>query len=421
MNIKTKILCRLRAKKQLLVLLLGTETAQLSLWQQGERLWQEEQSQRDDEIALADDVEKQTGTVFSIMLEGWLRDVLLAHDVEEGVSMLIVLDDDLLQTEQLTLPKLPIKQLKKTLEWEAGQLFNLPQGSYSYCYQVLAATAESSGQTERVRSTIRESNMQEAEQQVVQLWALEYDKQAEYVALAQRLMVKLEGVCVGTAAKSLILTRTKDGEEPYNDSMLAATIAQSWFAGEKLLLLPALPRRIDWQQCYSRCAQYLPRAAKVMAVCACLAFACSFGLHYLAQADLKDVQQEAERYAVWRERQKESVMLEKQLAKLRQQQEKQKPQTFASKELEQWGRLGLTDIYLTELAYRSSTKQGRQSGVTVAQGVSVSADSLDVLLEKLQTSKQYSSVQLVESQQQAGGVSFKLQLSGTQEEKFSCQ
>ena len=401
-NIKTTIFRHLRVKKQLLILSLA-DTAQLSLWQQGasqqqECLWQEEQNASE--------------------LEGWLRDVLLAHDAEEGVSMLIVLDDDLLQTEQLTLPKLPFKQLKKTLAWEAAQLFNLPQGSYSFCYKILAATAESSGQTERVRSTIRASNMQEAEQQVVQLWALEYDKQAEYAALAQRLMVKLEGVCVGAAAKSLILTRTKDGEEPYNDSMLAATIAQSWFAGEALLLLPELPRRIDWQQCYSRYVKYLPRVAKAMAVCACLSFACCFGLHYLAQADLKDVQQEAERYAVWRERQKESVMLEKQLAKLRQQQEKHNPQALASKELEQWGRLGLTDIYLTELEYRSSIKQGRQLGVTVAQGVSASADSLDVLLEKLQTSKQYSSVQLVESQQQAGGVSFKLQLSGTQKEKI---
>ena len=416
MNIKTKILSRLRAKKQLLVLLLGTDTTQLSLWQQGERLWQEEQSQRDDEVALADDAEKQAGTVSSIMLEVWLRDVLLAHDVEEGVSMLIVLGDDLLLAEQLTLPKLPLKQLKKTLAWEVGQLFNLPQGSYSFCYKILAATAESIGQAERVRPTIRASNMQEAEQQVVQLWVLAHVKQAEYAALAQRLMVKLEGVCV--AARQLLPRKLVNNEEEVqDDSTLAATIAQSWFAGEALLLLPALPRRIDWQECYGMCEQYLPRVAKVMTACACISFACSFGLHNLAQADLEDVQQEAERYAVWQQRQKESVALEKQLAKLKQQQEKQKPQTLASKELEQWGRLGLTDIYLTELAYKSSTKQGRQSGLTVAQGVSVSADSLDILLEKLQTSKRYSSVQLVESQQQAGGVSFKLQLSGTQKEK----
>lgn len=413
MNIKTKILCRLRAKKQLLVLLLGTDTAQLSLWQQGESLWQEEQSQRDDEAAIADDAEKQAGTVSSIMLEVWLRDVLLAHDVEEGVSMLIVLDDDLLQTEQLTLPKLPVKQLKKTLAWEAAQLFNLPQGSYSYCYQILAATAESMGQTERVQSTIRVNDKQEAEQQVIQLWALEYDKQAEYAALAQRLMVKLDGICIGVEAKLLASLQAEVSEaKQHDDSTLVEKIAQSWFAGEALLLLPELPRRIDWQQCYSRYVKYLSRIAKAMAVCACLSFACGFGLHYLAQADLEAVQQEAERYAVWQQRQKESVMLEQQLAKLKQQQEKQKPQMLASKELEQWGRLGLTDIYLTELEYRSSIKQGRQSGLTVAQGVSVSADSLDVLLEKLQTSKQYSSVQLVESQQQAGGVSFKLQLGG---------
>lgn len=391
MNIKKLIFHRLRAQKSLLILCLGAET-QLSLWSQEKSLWQEKQNASE--------------------LEAWLRDVLLTHDVEEGVSMLIVLDDDLLLAEQLTLPKLPVKQLKKTLAWEAAQLFNLPQGSYSFCFKILATIAESTGQTEQVQAATRVNNMQEAEQQVIQLWALEYAKQAEYTALAQRLMVKLEGVCVRADVKRPAFVQEEASKVKQQDnSLLTKEIAYKWFVGEALLLLPALPRRIDWRQCYGKLKQYLPRAAKAMAACACLNFACSLGLYYLAQADLEDVQQEAERYAVWQQRQKKSVILEQQLAKLKQQ-EKQKPQTLASKELEQWGRLGLTDIYLTELAYRSSTKQGRQLGLTVAQGVSVSADSLDVLLEKLQTTKQYSSVQLVEAQQQAGGVSFKLQLGG---------
>ena len=376
MNIKTLILQHMRAKKSLLVLSLNADNAQLSLWQQGENqqqecLWQEAQDAKE--------------------LEAWLRDVLLAHDVEEGAAMLIVLGDALLQTEQLTLPKLPIKQLKKTLAWEAAQLFNLPKGSYSFCYKILAANAEAVGQIERGSG----------EQQVIQLWALEYAGQAEYVALAQRLMVQLEGICVG--------------EEAHNDETLAEAVAQSWFAGEVLLLLPAVPRQISWRQCYGKLEQYLPRAAKFMAGCACLSFACSFGLHYLAQADLEEVQQEKQRYAVWQERQKQSVSLEKQLAKLKQQQKKRKPQTLASKELEQWGRLGLTNAYLTELEYKASSKQGRQQGLTVAQGEAVDGEALDALLDKVQAGKQYSSVQLVESQQQAGGVSFKLQLISTQE------
>lgn len=373
-----------RSHKQLLILSLA-DNAQLSLWQQGENqqqecLWQEAQDDRE--------------------LEAWLRDVLLAHDVEEGAAMLIVLDDSLLQTEQLTLPKLPAKQLKKTLAWEAAQLFNFPQGSYSYCYKILAETADG----------------EQSAQQVIQLWALAHAGQAEYVALAQRLMVKLEGLCVGVAVKQLLTKRLEAGEEEtHNDDTLAEAVAQSWFAGEVLLLLPAVPRQISWRQCYGKLEQYLPRAAKFMAGCACLSFACSFGLHYLAQADLEEVQQEKQRYAVWQERQKQSVSLEKQLAKLKQQQKKRKPQTLASKELEQWGRLGLTNAYLTELEYKASSKQGRQQGLTVAQGEAVDGEALDALLDKVQAGKQYSSVQLVESQQQAGGVSFKLQLISTQE------
>ena len=422
MNIKTLILQHLRAKKQLLILALGAET-QLSLWKQQECLWQETQDDRE--------------------LEAWLRDVLLAHDVEEGIAILILLDDSLLQSEQLTLPKLPAKQLKKTLAWEAAQLFNLPHGSYSFCYKILSDSAsKNQGEQDKLttRQTLWRHDEKEQEgQQVVQLWALAYARQAEYVALAQRLMVKLEGVCVGIAANQVQSRQLDTGEEePYDDSTLvamqvqsrqleaskeeargestlAASIAQSWFAGEELLLLPSVPRRIDWKHGYALGEQYLPHAAKAMLACAWLTFAVSFAGHYLAQADLKAVQQETERYAVWQQRQQESSALEKRLAKLRQQAGQRKKQTLASKELESWGRLGLTNIYLTALEYKSSAKQGRLQSVIMAQGLAADGAALDELIDKLQAGKQYSSVQLVESQQQAGGVSFRLQLASAQE------
>lgn len=412
MNIKTKIFRHLRSKKQLLVLLLEDGQAQLSLWQQGASLWQEQFNQQlelteYEAAAFADAEDKQARGILSAELEDWLRDVLLAHDVEEDISLLMVLGDDLLQTEQLTLPRLPAKQLKKTLAWEVQQLFNLPQGSYSFCYKVLAANAETIAQKERG------SGKQEAEQQVLQLWALEYARQAEYAALAQRLMVKLVGLCVGVAVKQLHTKQLEAAEEEVqDDDMLAATVAQSWFAGEALLLLPVVPKRISWQQCYERCEQYLPLAAKIMTACACFAFMSAFGLRYLAQEDLAAVQQEAAHYAVWRERQEQSTALEKQVTLLKKQSEKHQAQTSANKELERWGRLGLTDVYLTELEYKTSSKQGKQQGMTVAQGVAIDTEALDALLDKLQAGKQYSSVQLMESQQQAGGVGFRLQLNG---------
>ena len=417
MSIKATVLHYLRSNKQLLILALGAET-QLSLWKQQECLWQEAQDARE--------------------LEPWLRDVLLAHDVEEGVALLIVLDDSLLQTEQLTLPKLPIKQLKKTLAWEAAQLFNLPQGGYSFCYKVLADSTISTGQAEAMQQAAQGEAEQSA-QQVVQLWALSYARQAEYVALAQRLMVKLEGVCVGIAANQVQSRQLDTGEEePYDDSTLvamqvqsrqleaskeeargestlAASIAQSWFAGEELLLLPSVPRRIDWKHGYALGEQYLPHAAKAMLACACLTFAVSFAGHYLAQADLKAVQQETERYAIWQQRQQESAVLEKRVVTLKQQSQRRQSQSFANKELESWGRLGLTNIYLTALEYKSSAKQGRLQSVIMAQGLAADGAALDELIDKLQAGKQYSSVQLVESQQQAGGVSFRLQLASAQE------
>ena len=414
MSIKTTILCHLRSHKQLLILSLA-DNARLSLWQQGESLWQEElkqqlESTESEAAALADAEGKQASDMLSGELEAWLRDVLLAHDVEEGISMLIVLGDALLQTEQLTLPKLPAKQLKKTLVWEVQQLFNLPQGSYSFCYKILVANAEAGGQRERV------SGQQEAEQQVLQLWTLGYARQAEYAALAQRLMVKLAGLGVGAAVKQWQTKQLEAAEEEVqDDKMLAATVARSWFAGEALLLLPAVPKLISWQQCYKRCDKYLPLATKIMTACACFAFMSALGLRYLAQEDLAAVQQQAGRYAVWQERQKESAALEKRVAGLKQQAEKRNVQSQASRELERWGRLGVTDVYLTELEYKAASKQGRQQSVTMAQGVAMNAMALDSMLDQLQAGKQYSSVQLVESRQQSAGVSFKLQLSGGQQ------
>lgn len=416
MNIKTMVFRRLRANKRLLVLLLETDNARLSLWQQGESLWQEKfnqqllESTEYEAAALADAEGKQASDILNRELEDWLRDVLLAHDVEEGISLLMVLGDDLLQTEQLTLPKLPAKQLKKTLAWEVQQLFNLPQGSYSFCYKILAANAETGEQRERV------SGQQEAEQQVLQLWTLGCARQAEYAALAQRLMVKLAGLGVGAAVKQLQTKQLETCEEEVQaGDMLAATVAQSWFAGEALLLLPAVPKRISWQQCYERCEQYLPLVAKIMTACACLAFMGCLGLRYLAQEDLAAVQQQTGRYTVWQERQKEAAALEKRVAGLKQQAEKRNVQSQASRELERWGRLGVTNVYLTELEYKAASKQGKQQSVTVAQGVAMDAMALDSLLDQLQAGKQYSSVQLMESQQQAMGVGFKLRLSGGQQ------
>ena len=152
-----------------------------------------------------------------------------------------------------------------------------------------------------------------------------------------------------------------------------------------------------------------------MLACACLTFAVSFAGHYLAQADLKAVQQETERYAIWQQRQQESAVLEKRVATLKQQSQRRQSQSFANKELESWGRLGLTNIYLTALEYKSSAKQGRLQSVIMAQGLAADGAALDELIDKLQAGKQYSSVQLVESQQQAGGVSFRLQLASAQE------
>lgn len=277
LKIKQAIYRRLRAEKQLLVIALG-EAVRLSLYRQSALQWEESFPY---ETAAA--------------LEACVRDCLLEHDVEENVPALLLLDAGRLQSEQLTLPTLTQKQLRKTLAWEAEQLF----ADCSYCYKTMAATAASEG----------------------------------------------------------------------------AELTTS-------------------------------------------------------------LQQDAERYAVWHERRAESVQLEQRLAALKQQAQQRKAVTGVSKELEAWGGLRLQGVYLTRLEFKTSQEKqnadalvkeqekqhdtniqgkkiesNKQNAAVTVRGVARDEQALDGLLESLQRSSRYSSVQLMQVHRQADATAFSVQTS----------
>ena len=163
LKIKQAIYRRWRADKQLLVIALG-EAVHLSLYQQSALQWEESFPYEN-----------------AAALEACVRDCLLEHDVEENVPALLLLDAGRLQSEQLTLPTLTPKQLRKTLAWEAEQLFT----ECSYCYKTMAGAAASEG------AELTTSLQQDAEQQLVQLYALPYAQQKLYGDLCSRLLLKL--------------------------------------------------------------------------------------------------------------------------------------------------------------------------------------------------------------------------------------
>lgn len=421
LKIKQAICRRWRADKQLLVIALG-EAVRLSLYQQSALQWEESFPYENDAA-----------------LEACVRDCLLEHDVEENVSALLLLDAGRLQSEQLTLPTLTAKQLRKTLAWEAEQLFT----ECSYCYKIVAGAAASEA------AELTTSLQQDAEQQLVQLYALPHAQQKLYGDLCSRLLMKLQAICVLEQESA---QKSEQGQSalPEQESVQADTemaaeqgdadarverAVQQWFAGAEMLAFPPLPTAVDWQSYRDTARTLLPRVACASLLLAVVVLGYAFAAYYLAQGELQSLQQEAERYAVWHERRAESVQLEQRLAALKQQAQQRKAVTGVSKELEAWGGLRLQGAYLTRLEFKKSQekqnadavvkaqekqhdadiqgkkKDDKKNEVVTVRGVASDEQALDGLLESLQRSSRYSSVQLMQVQRQADATAFSVQAS----------
>ena len=423
-DVMSLIKCHLRRDKALVILTLDNKI-RLSLYRQSALQWEESFPYEN-----------------AAALEACVRDCLLEHDVEENVPALLLLDAGGLQSEQLTLPTLTAKQLRKTLAWEAEQLF----AECSYCYKTMAGAAASEG------AELTTSLQQDAEQQLVQLYALPYAQQKLYGDLCSRLLMKLQAICVleqESAQKSeqgqsalpeqeVMQADTEMAAEDGNADARVERAVQQWFAGAELLAFPPLPTAVDWQSYRDTARTLLPRVACASLLLAVVALGYAFAAYYLAQGELQSLQQDAERYAVWHERRAESVQLEQRLAALKQQAQQRKAVTGVSKELEAWGGLRLQGAYLTRLEFKTSQekqnadalvkaqekqhdtniqgkkiKSNKQNAAVTVRGVARDEQALDGLLESLQRSSRYSSVQLVQVQRQADATAFSVQTSVT--------
>lgn len=421
-DVMSLIKCHLRRDKALVLLTLDNKV-RLSIYRQSALQWEESFPYENDAA-----------------LEACVRDCLLEHDVEENVPALLLLDAGRLQSEQLTLPTLTAKQLRKTLAWEAEQLFT----ECNYCYKTMAGAAASED------AELTTSLQQDAEQQLVQLYALPYAQQKLYGDLCCRLLMKLEAICVleqesaqkSEQGQSALLEQEvmqADTEMAVKQGDADARVeraVQQWFAGAELLAFPPLPTAVDWQHYRDNARTLLPRIACASLLLAVLVFGYAFAAHYLAQGELQSLQQDAERYAVWHERRAESVQLEQRLAALKQQAQQRKAVTGVSKELEAWGGLRLQGAYLTRLEFKTSQEKqnadalvkaqekqhdtniqgkkiesNKQNAAVTVRGVARDEQALDGLLESLQRSSRYSSVQLVQVQRQADATAFSVQAS----------
>lgn len=342
--------CRWRRKQALL--LLSLQTGEVAYWQNGEHSWQE---QLDEECL----TNKQR-------LADTLREMLLKREVEEGAMVLLLPAAAMMYSEQMVLPLMRRRELQAALTWEVQQSVPWAEEDYTYSFE---ATEFSEAGEQQCRVTFT---------------ALQDASRAELEQLCRSLMLKLQGILLGS--------KTID------------EAADKWFAGKSL---PSIYRQKQrrLQGIAANFGRYLTKAGCAALGLAILAYASAWGGCYLAQRDLQEVEQRLVQYAEWEQRMQESKVVEHRCQRL----EKllaaaSKPSKETVGELERICRQMLPGCWLTLLEYNGSKKP------LVLQGQAVDNLALESFVEQLQKCGNYSRVELLQSQQQGNVLVYKLQL-----------
>ena len=178
--VRCALRCRWRRNQALL--LLSLQTGQVAYWQNGEHSWQEQLN----EECLAD---KQR-------LTDVLREILLARDVEEGAAVLLLPAAATVYSEQLLFPLMRRRELQAALQWEVQQSVPWMHEDYTYSFEAHVICEADEWQYQ------------------VMFAALQNASRAELEQLCRSLMLKLQGILLGS--------KTID------------EAADKWFAGKSL-------------------------------------------------------------------------------------------------------------------------------------------------------------------------------------------
>lgn len=345
--------CRRRLRRTRPLLVLSLAAADVSYWQRGEMLWQEQ---------LTHEIDDGQG------LEDTLREVLLAREVEEGIATLLLPQASDLHNEQLTLPNLPAKEMLQAVSWEMQHCVPWEAGSYSYNY------------------TVGDNVVGDEQQFQVYLAALPDAMRQTWEELCRRLLLRLEYVSLDVQVS-------------------AAELAQAWYAGR------ALPQSYRQRKEQLLCLppqltkRWLPQLACGVLALAFLAYVGAWGGRHMARQQLQSVEDQLTKYAIWQERQRESRRIERQIQQLQGLLQSAKvPEQHFSGELEALSRQMQPGAWLTALEYSGMAKP------LLLQGQAVDSAAVQALAEGLQQSDRYSRVELLETQQQGSLVAYKLQL-----------
>lgn len=348
------VLCALRCcwRRKQALLLLSMQTGEVAYWQSGEHSWQE---QLDEECL----TNKQR-------LTDALREILLARDVEEGATVLLLPAAAMMYSEQMVLPSMRRRELQAALKWEVQQSVPWPEEGFTYSFE---ATEFSEAGEQQCRVTFT---------------ALQDTSRIELEHLCSSLLLKLQGILLS--------------------DMTLDEAAEKWFTGKSL---PSIYRQKQrrLQGIAATFGRYLTKAGCAALGLAILAYASTWGGCYLAQRNLLEVEQQLVQNTVWRQRMQESEAVERNCQRL----EKllaaaSKPSKEAVGELERICRQMMPGCWLTLLEYNGSKKP------LVLQGQTVDNLALESFVEQLQKCGNYSRVELLQSQQQDNVLVYKLQL-----------
>lgn len=344
--------CRRRWRRRQPLLLLSLQTGEIAYFESEVLSWQEQLA----ETHLAD----------MQSLTDELRELLLQHEVEEEAAVLLLPAAATVYSEQLLLPLMRRRELQAALQWEVQQSVPWMHEDYTYSFEA---------------HVIGEADEQQYQ---VMFAALQNASRAELEQLCRSLMLKLQGILLGS--------KTID------------EAADKWFAGKSL---PSIYRQKQrrLQGIAATFGRYLTKAGCAALGLAILAYASAWGGCYLAQRDLQEVEQQLEQYAEWEQRMQESEVVERNCQRL----EKllaavSKPSKEAVGELERICRQMMPGCWLTLLEYNGSKKP------LVLQGQAVDNLALESFVEQLQKCGNYSRVELLQSQQQGNVLVYKLQL-----------
>ncbi|MGM9568540.1 MAG: PilN domain-containing protein [Phascolarctobacterium sp.] len=344
-----------RKKKQLVLLQVGQSTIQSSCWQADCCLWQKEKTL---------EVPWQEGCdAWWQELKEALQDTFIWARVPEMVDTIVLLEEELVLSTQLELPKLKEKELAQAVAWEAEQL--VPEESESHNTAFAVAEAD-------------------ANKVQIQLWAWPREQVERACRLAMGLHLRLQGILVGISKEKVQWAWYK-GYSMKNWSLQDGS--SSWLLQAERLAQSNFPRHF-----LSLCV-VLSLGLYVVAEGAC----------FMAKRSLDAGAQELAQYAVWEERLQQSQRLEGTLAKYRQLDKKVREQaTHMSSSVQRLGQSVSVGCWLELLRGDARSRQWQ------LEGASYQPESVNRFVDNLQQDPKLGQVQLQNSQQQGDKLSFSL-------------